>query len=445
VGAAPRNIDRTLVIVSIVLAIALLSGLFVLGRRNAEEVASTASSSTTRPGGSSTTQRSPSTTEPFPVPIPSAPGSTTPRPPGSTRPRVDPAVIEAEVERIKPWLEENRGLRFRAPVNVSVLPPEEFDVLLVDLVEEERANIAKDEVMLKAFGFIPGDTDLVETQKKLLAAGVAGFYNDESKELVVEGVELNEAARETLMHELLHALQDQNLDLNRPELDERKDEVAFGLRAIAEGDAKRMEVFWETQLSDEQRAELRANEEEMAPDVSGIPPALLAMLGAPYELGRPLTEEIFERTGQAGLDEAFRTPPDTSEQVVRDTKFFGREPRIEVPPPPADGKQVDDGVFGELLTILLVSPIVGQSTGDKAAKGWGGDWGISWLGGEDGNTPCGRVDWKMDTTTDLDELETALTTWAARMPQATVERPQPDVVRATSCMPQSGGGGESRL
>ena len=71
--------------------------------------------------------------------------------------------------------------------------------------------------------------------------GVVGFYDPETDELVVRGAALTPYVRTTIAHELVHALDDQHLDLDRPEYDEADDEIGFGFSSVVEGNARRVE------------------------------------------------------------------------------------------------------------------------------------------------------------------------------------------------------------
>ncbi len=451
VGPPPplSGTDRRLVAGSIALALALIVGLVLLARRGGDQVAAGAGSTTTT-RGTATSRSGPSSTsttlDPGQVdPSTSAPGTTAARPPGTTRPPVAPEVIQKEVDTIKPWLEEHRGLKFKEPVTVTVLAPKEFGELLLDKFDEEKDKAVRETAIYVAFGMMPPGIDVEATMKQLLTQSVLGFYDPRSKELVVQGVEVNELTRTVIVHELDHALQDQHFDLDRPEYDDRKDEIAFGLSAVAEGDARRIEKLWRDQLPEDRRQQLDVDENESAAavDLGGVPPLLIEELTAPYELGEPLTTKVFSREGQPALDALFATPPDSSEQVLHDDKLRTREKRIEVPKPPSGGQEVDDRVFGERDTRLLLSPVIGKASAERAATGWGGDWGVSWKQ-DNGDTICGRIDWAADSGQDLTELTDALKLWAKRYPGATIETPDTGKVRATACVSASGGGGEGK-
>jgi len=81
---------------------------------------------------------------------------------------------------------------------------------------------------------------VVQEERTLLTAGVVGFYDPETKQLVVRGTDTTPFTRRVLAHELTHALDDQHFDLNRQQLDKADDETGFGFSALVEGNARRV-------------------------------------------------------------------------------------------------------------------------------------------------------------------------------------------------------------
>src|SRR5207244_3812230 len=78
--------------------------------------------------------------------------------------------------------------------------------------------------------------------------------------------------------------------------------------------------------------------------------------------------------------------------------------------PPADGKQIDSGVLGELgLTVVLgqaeQNGDIGAGEVDVARQGWGGDEYVAW---DQGGETCVRDRIVMDTSADTQELLNAL-------------------------------------
>ena len=92
----------------------------------------------------------------------------------------------------------------------------------------------------------------------LLEAGVLGFYDPETDELVVRGGDLSPMTRQTIAHELTHALDDQWFDLAKAEYEQSDDEVGFGVAALAEGNARRIDKLYAAQLDDDRSRHLGA-------------------------------------------------------------------------------------------------------------------------------------------------------------------------------------------
>lgn len=342
-------------------------------------------------------------------------------------------AVDAALDQIAAFVEDERGLEFLTPVTVELLDDAAFEArLLEDRDVEAEADLALTGRLLQALGLVPAGTDLVAAVDQVLGAGVLGFYDPETKELVVRGGDLTPYTRQTVAHELTHALDDQHFDLDRPELDDATDESGFGFTAVVEGSATQVEDAYEAALDPADRRRLLDEELSFGTDLDlgGIPFVLLVQLQAPYEYGPSLVDEILGRQGRGGLDQAFASPPLTSEQVLHPQRYLAGEAAVPVAVPPAEGEVIDQGVFGELMLGILVTN--GTGVGDPdAVDGWGGDQYVAWAR-PDGSA-CVRVDAAADTDGDLGELEAALRDAARFLPDMTVERPLPDVVRFTSC------------
>jgi hypothetical protein len=220
--------------------------------------------------------------------------------------------------------------------------------------------------------------------------------------------------RQTIVHELVHALDDQHFELFREEYDERKDELPSGFTALVEGNARRVEQAWLAEQPSDVRDAARAEERAFADgiDVDAFPEILLFEIGAPYELGEIFVGALEAEGGERAVDAAFADPPTTSEQVLFPPLYVARQPRVEVPPPPADGEVVDDRAVGALFWFgLFTTGDAGVAPQDafRAVQGWGGDWSVTW---EDGDAACVRIDVVGDTEQDTAELEEAMSAWA---------------------------------
>ena len=337
------------------------------------------------------------------------------------------APMAAAVAELQAFVESARGLRFLEPVDVAVLSDFGFRRALSggERVEESDADVATG--VLRALGLLePGDD--------LGAAGefdpdtVAGFYDIETKELIVRGTRLTPFVRQVLVHELTHALDDQHFDLDPDFVD---DEAALAFEALVEGNAVTVENRYLDSLSAADRRQAKAEEDAtFGPGgVSDIPEVFLQLGAFPYVDGPKLVAALLAAGGQARVDAAFQTPPTTSAEVLHPDRFLAGRARARVPAVVADGRIVDRGVVGELVLRLILAESRPRDQAGRAAAGWAGDRYVAW---ETGNRTCVRTIVVLDTAADAAELVAALRQWAADHAGTTVE-PGASAVTFTRC------------
>jgi hypothetical protein len=334
-------------------------------------------------------------------------------PAGSGAPPVSATELRAAVDEISGVVEAERGLAFTEPVDVELAGEGEFQRRLLDDFDEGVDDLRNTEVLLKAFGLVEADVDLVEAMRTLLGAGVVGFYDPETDELVVRGTALTPYVRTTIAHELTHALDDQRFDLDRPEYDDADDEIDFGFSALVEGNARRVEDAYRARLSDEERLDAAAEELSLGGglDLGDVPLVLVDLISAPYGLGHDFVVQLIDDGGQEALDAAFNAPPRTSEQVIDPAAYEAGEGAIEVEVPAVAGQVVDQGVAGQFLIQVVLADALDEDQARAAASGWGGDWVVAW---RDGQRPCATLAAVGDGAADTAELRGAFEDWAAR-------------------------------
>ena len=320
-------------------------------------------------------------------------------------------------------------MSFKRPLNVELLPEAAFRARVLALAKEDDAELVRTGRELRALGLLKAGVDLVKARDELLGAAIVGFYDPETAQLVVRGARLTPYIRTTLAHEITHALQDQNLDIDHPEYDDREDEIGIGFSAVAEGDALRVEEAYRSSMSRRDQQDAAAEERKAAGRINpkDIPLILSQLLVFPYTEGPALISAMLKAGGQARLDAAFKTPPTTTEQVMHPEKFLAGEGAKSVPDPAGDGPAIDKGVMGELLLKLLLATVLPAETAARAAAGWGGDRYVAWT---QGDQTCIRVAFAMDTPTDLQELRSGLTQWVSKQKSASLSPADPPVLTA---------------
>ena len=337
---------------------------------------------------------------------------------------VDPVICEAAA-----FVQRARGRPFQTFPEVELMEDTEFDRELLADFDDYRADLDTDDVTLTALGLLDPELSLADVFRDSLEVGVVGFYDPETGQLVVRGGDLGLYTQLVLVHELVHAFDDQWFDLNRSDFVD--DEADYGFSAVVEGNASRVEAQWRAQLSSADQAILNREESlALSPEdierLLALPPVVQDLQFSPYVDGQTYVSSLAADGGEAAVDEALAEPPSTSEEVLHPALDRSSDPELDVPAPPADGTIVDEGRIGELLLRLWL--------GRSPSQGWGGDRFVTWqAGGED----CIRVDLVGDDDDETAEISTAAEVWAGLRPSARSVDPTTvdgrDAVRVTAC------------
>src|SRR5581483_11610088 len=317
-----------------------------------------------------------------------------------------------EIER---FVERERGLPFRQPVDVRLAGDAELAQLLAEDFAKERGSMLELQEVLRATGLVSPRFDVVGAQQSLLDGSVLGFYDPETKQLVVRGAELTPFVRETLAHELTHALDDQWFDLDRPELDTADDETSFAFTTLVEGDAVHVQNAYLASLSVDEQSEAFAEEQQLLfdhPELFALPEVLIELVQEPYLEGPFVVQDLLDAGDRQQLDSAFVQPPTTSEQIFDTQRYLDGEGAVDVPAPVPDAAASNRGVLGVLFFQELLRGAVPISEVDQALDGWGGDHYVTWIDTATGTT-CLRDTFVGDSPQDTVELATAITDWAS--------------------------------
>ena len=273
--------------------------------------------------------------------------------------------------------------------------------------EEFRAN----ELAMKAFGLIPRDYNLKEVLAQVYAEEVAAFYDPKTKTMhLIEEPKVKEKKSPTFLerlfgksgefdkdenktviaHELTHALADQHYDLDAmQDAIKKDDDRSLALDALIEGEAT-LAMFgvgmddWEgndiIRLPAE-RMEFTFNLLAPFMPVMGAgktlrdaPPIISESMIFPYFRGMVFCAKLANEGGWAAIDEVYRNPPLSTEQIMHPEKYRAKPDfpmTIDLGTLKAgEGwKEIGRNVLGEMQTAILLR----KHGGKTAAAGWDGD------------------------------------------------------------------------
>jgi hypothetical protein len=235
--------------------------------------------------------------------------------------------IAAQVESI-------RELAFTTDVEPQFLGDEEMTERVSELFLEDYTPELADleQRLLTTLGAIPRGTDLRELRSDAIGQQVAGFYETETKELVVRqaGEELSAIDRITLAHELTHGLTDQALGLPLPDDPELgREDADLAALAVVEGDATLVMQRYSSTLGLDEQLQLLDPEAIAAAEagLSEFPPYLEQELVFPYEQGLAFVCELYARGGWEEVNRAYANPPTSTAQILFPDRYSpGEEP-----------------------------------------------------------------------------------------------------------------------
>jgi hypothetical protein len=301
----------------------------------------------------------------------------------------DDASLRVMVDSLLPKLEQISGLEAREPVRVSRRTREELRRFVERRLAEELPPAELEGVVAtyRALGLLPETLELDSLLLELYAEQVVGYYDPKTKALyVIEGV-APRALAPVLAHELVHALQDQHVDLDSLIARERGNDRQMAAQAAIEGHATLVMLLLAQALAGRPADEaslpdldlelgLAAEAQSAQFPVFGSAPRIIreTML-FPYIVGARFVQVAWRREGRPPAFE--RLIPASTEQVLHpETRFVGqRDTPMEVSfegSPASPWRVVYENTLGELETSILLSEHLG---GEAAvmAEGWDGD------------------------------------------------------------------------
>jgi hypothetical protein len=329
------------------------------------------------------------------------------------------AAILAEVEALIPVTEELRGLEFLEPPNIVVVSDEELEQRVRDLYEEELDpdETARDEAVYRLLGVIEEDVALDELLVDLFGSSVGGYYDLDTKELVVkasaDGLTVNQ--RVIVVHELNHALTDQHFahgDDSQLLVDEMRFDEFGALSAVVEGDSTRVESLYIQELSGDEIQALVAEYDEIDNSAFDAAPHFIQeVLIAPYVDGFEFFLAL--DAGNAGTDAVYGEPPISTEQVLEPEKYTEGESPIAVGldlPVPAGYENGEESTWGATGIQALLGDVLSPGPLADAVAGWGGDrYRVLF----DGTNAAFQLHWVGDTEDDLPEFAAAFEAYLA--------------------------------
>jgi len=240
------------------------------------------------------------------------------------------AEIEVVTARMMARIEHIRGHEFTEDVDVQVISREEYR----SGGGGDRNGSPAEEQFWEATFVVGEDEGVGESFEALYGSSVQGYYTSGRIVVVSDGGDGDlHVSRATLVHELEHALQDQQLTLRVAA--STRDGTLAG-RGIIEGDANYVESLYERRCENDTWDCVTVPEKYDGDGGGGNGPpynrGLFVSTFLPYAEGPTFVASLRERGGWDAVDAAFKNQPESTEQVIHPDAYPDERPeRVVVP------------------------------------------------------------------------------------------------------------------
>jgi hypothetical protein len=398
---------RRLLLAVVLVAAVLRPAVHAQNPPPAQQSSGSGQSSTTPESPSDAGQSSPSQKPAEPAqgeePVPS-------QPPADHEVKITPSQAEElfhSVDEILQFDSRETGLPVRREVKRRLTSRDEVVSYLTKHVDDEDTKrLRRSELVLKKFGLLPREFDLETFLVALLREEVAGYYDPKTKTVnLLDWVPMEEQ-EPVMAHELTHALQDQDVGLQKwmkkgdkdlgeikkdptPE-DIENDEIDDAREAVLEGQAQAMMFQYALAPTGHSIADSPALVQAMETEsMTGTPSTkvfneapifMKESLTFPYTYGMEFVIKLLQKAGKAkayaGL---LQNPPHTTRQIMQPETYLSNE-KIEPMPVPdfkrdfKDYQKFDIGAMGEFDVAVLVEQYAGKTQSSRIYPEWRGGY-----------------------------------------------------------------------
>jgi hypothetical protein len=306
----------------------------------------------------------------------------------------------ARTDDIAKEVSKLRGLKIKKPIRRDVMDVDHLRERLLTRFGEEYtdAEMAAEQLALERWGLVPHGLDVHDVLLDVLTEQIAGFYDPADGTLYIAArpagsTEADLAWADMLMaHEIVHALQDQHFDLEKlTDLPRTEADAQLARQALVEGDG--VVAMVELVLARQGIAPPWGMEDAVAmmtgtmqaagnepgeDQLSRAPLVVRDLLMFPYAAGMKFVATIRARHPWKRVDQVFKDPPQSTEQILHPELYLAKEAphRVTARTPNSlkDWRVVDETVWGEAgWSVLLRQHGVENARATAAAAGWGGD------------------------------------------------------------------------
>ncbi|WP_439025422.1 Hvo_1808 family surface protein [Haloarchaeobius sp. DT45] len=211
-----------------------------------------------------------------------------------------------------------RGLEFTDPVTVSVISRDEQRAKSANSsTDSESKNRWNDQVWEALF--ISDEQQRIEDEFGSVAgSAVLGYYAAGTNAIVMvsddpDRLVINNA---TLMHELVHALQDQHFDIERVQNQAETQDQQLAANGLIEGEADYIEALYVERCTSGEWDCVKTPSQQSSSGSSGVNLGILVTIFQPYSDGPQYIHEVVKEQGWGPINALWETPPQSSSVFI---------------------------------------------------------------------------------------------------------------------------------
>jgi hypothetical protein len=295
-----------------------------------------------------------------------------------------PSPLEERMREV----EAIRGLQFRGPVTTVTIDRADLPGRLRDQLRRDLPYSVEEfiEILENLLLVEPGREGVFDELIEMYEAQVLAYYDPETRTFYalneppaaiaeLRGLAADAAREGVVVHELMHALQDQHYDIGRREIELRHDtDASMAYHSVLEGEATLVMLAhlieqggadFDTLIRQEMFDGILASTAAADMQIDGDTPRYFAeSMKFPYLEGLKFVIAAYRRGGWAALDRVHANPPRTTREILHPEEYFARtfrpEPFLAQPAVPGPTLTVEH--LGEFHWAYLV--------GAPNARGW---------------------------------------------------------------------------
>lgn len=304
------------------------------------------------------------------------------------QPQSSAQQVLGQADEVFRQMSDITGLPIKAALKKQIVSRAGVEKYLKENLHSEMTpqEMHVQESTLRAFGLVGPDFDLEKFLIRFYTEQAAGFYDPGSKTMFIADWTEPDMQRLTLAHELTHALQDQNFELEKYLKGARPDDDASNARqAVVEGHATAAMI--QQMVAPMKLAEMPQLQPLMAqlihqqyagfPYFNEAPYFFRVQALFPYIEGMGFIQRALQEGGWQRLNQLFTDPPKTTREIYDPQAYLEREApwKITLPhPAPLNGIPGLTFLAENSMGELGYCEVIGQLISEAEAKAVAGDW-----------------------------------------------------------------------